>query len=133
MKSAHMASVVCMGAFVITTLIIALIAVPVLWVLGVIPDIIIFVITETVLAILYVAFCLTSNSFQYIRNVVTTDDIATFMGRMYKTKPAVYWSIRRYHYETKTRTKYVDGKSTTETYQEKVYTPVGQEKSEPKL
>jgi hypothetical protein len=84
--------------------------------------------------IFYLTIVLRSHTFQYLRNINTTETVLAFMDRMYATKPTVTWSIQCYHYETRTRqvrytvTYYVGNQQhtetryRTETYQERVNT-----------
>jgi len=107
--------------FCITFLTFAMVTIPILWILNVLPTLV-FGIAEGIVGVIYLILCLTSHTFQYLRNVVTAEDIMMYMDRMYKMKPEIVWTINCWHNETRTRIVTRDGKRETKTYQEKVCT-----------
>jgi hypothetical protein len=104
----------------------ALVAVAILKIIGIIGGII-FIIVYSFLAAAYLVVALKSNTFQYLRNIYTTETVLAFMDRMYATEPHINWFIQCYHYETRRRqVSYSDSEGRTqyrtETYQERVNT-----------
>jgi hypothetical protein len=86
-----------------------------------------FVVIESIIGVVYLFSVLRSNTFQYLRNINTTETVLDYMNRMYRTEPAVRWFIQCYHYETRTRQVATPGPNgttvyRTETYQERVNT-----------
>lgn len=80
-----------------------------------------------IVSFLFVVDVCRSNTFQYLRNINTTESVLSYVDRMHRTKPEVLWHIQCYHYETRTRRVHrtdSNGQSytTTETYQERVNT-----------
>jgi len=104
--------------YVLSFLSMALLLFPILWFYDIIGTQF-FHIAEAILGVVYIIYCFMSHSFQYLRNVVTTEDITMFMRRMYETKPKIEWSIQCYHYETRSRSNANGG---IEYYQKKVKT-----------
>ena len=86
-----------------------------------------FAIVESIVWVLYLLNVFYSNTYQYLRNISTTESVVDYMNRMYRTKPIVRWFIQCYHNETRTRLVYSPGPNgstmyRTETYQQRVNT-----------
>ena len=111
---------------VLTLLSVGLILVPILLAAG-IMTFFWFVLIESIIGAVYLFFVLRSNTFQYLRNINTTETVLGYMDRMYRTEPVVRWFIQCYHFETRYRTVASPGPNgttvyRTESYQERVNT-----------
>ena len=111
---------------VLTILTVALILVPILMWANVL-SFFWFAVIESIVGAWYLWNVFRSNTFQYLRNINTTETVLDYMHRMYRTEPVVGWFIQCYHFETRTRQVASPGPNgttvyRTETYQERVNT-----------
>ncbi len=110
---------------VLTLLTVGLILVPILFALGM--TFFWFVVIESIIGGVYLFFVFRSNTFQYLRNINTTETVLGYMYRMYRTESVVRWFIQCYHFETRYRQVASPGPNgstvyRTETFQERVNT-----------
>lgn len=111
---------------VLTFLTVSLIFTPILWAAGVL-GFGVFILIESIIGAWYLWNVFSSNTFQYVRNINTTETVLDYMSRMYRTEPVICWFIQCYHYETRTRQVASPGPNGTtvyytEFYQERVNT-----------
>jgi hypothetical protein len=52
-----------------------------------------YIFLYSILGLWYVMIAIKSHSFQYLRNINTTETVIDFMHRMYATEPSVEWEI----------------------------------------
>ena len=65
-----------------------------------------YIFLYSLLGLWYVMIAIKSHSFQYLRNINTTETVIDFMHCMYATEPSVEWEIQCYHHETRTTISY---------------------------
>jgi hypothetical protein len=105
---------------VLTILTAGLILIPILTLAGAIPFWP-FLVIELIMGVIYFINVFCSHTYQYLRNISSTESVLDYIDRMYRTKPTIHWFIQCYHMEMRTRVVSSPGPNGTRTYRVEHY------------